>query len=131
MSGGVTVTGLSETRAAVQALPARVTAALRAVASRTAQRVRSEAHVRLRSQTHGTGATAAALRVVEQAEHRAFIVEVAPVRGRPANLPLWLEEGTIRMAARPFLRPALTAESAQYMRETEAAATAAAHEALD
>jgi HK97 gp10 family phage protein len=130
MAGSVTVTGLSDVRKGVEALPRAVTLALRAVAWRTARRVHAAAKARLQASTHGTGATANALRVVERDQMKAFIVEVGPVPGRPANLPLWLELGTIKMRARPFLRPSMEEAHADYLREAEAAAVAVVAEAL-
>lgn len=115
-TGGVTVTGLREMRAGARALPAALSGALRGVAASTAVRIRTGARARLAAQTAGTGRTGDSLAIVEDAAGKAFRVEPTPVPRRPANLPLWLEYGTWKMGARPFLGPALQAESAQYIR---------------
>src|SRR5688572_16777736 len=36
-----------------------------------------------------------------------YRVVVKPKPPRPANLPIWLEYGTVHMHARPFVRPAV------------------------
>jgi hypothetical protein len=128
--GSVTMTGFREVQRAVEALPQAVTGALRSVAQRTAVRVQGRAKMILRSITSGTGATANALRVTERDQMQAFIVDVGPVIGRPDNLPLWLELGTVKMSARPFLRPAMEEASADYVRDAEAAVVHVAREAL-
>lgn len=128
--GSVTITGLDEVRAAVTELPRAVTLAVRAVAWRTSRRVYSSAQARLNALTHGTGETARNLRVTEHEERKSFVVDVGPMAGRPANLPLWIERGTIKMRARPFMRPSLEAESATYIREVEDAVQRVGTEAL-
>ncbi len=130
MAGSVTITGLDEAKRAVENLPRAVTLAQRAVAFRASRRVYDSAKARLQSSTHGTGATARGLRVVERDQIKAFIVDVGPVPGRPDNLPLWLELGTIKMGARPFLRPSMEQHSDSYVRESEDAVVAVAREAL-
>lgn len=131
-------------RAAVQQLPTAVTAALRGVAEATAQRVLANARANLARQTHGTGATAAAINVTEDASNHAFIVASPGVphprfslhrmtrSGRTHtqkvtqnNLPIWLEYGTVHMAARPYMRPAAEAEVDRYRRDMEAASAGA------
>lgn len=82
-------------------LPSEVERLLLAVAEDTANRILIGARDRLNRQTHGTGATADALHVVKDGQ--GYIVQTGPVRGRPANVPLWLELGTVKMHARPFL----------------------------
>lgn len=128
--GSVTFSGLAEVKRDVEALPRNVTLALRAVAWRASRRVHASAQRHLRAKTHGTGQTADALGVVEDAPMKMFRVEVGPVPRRPANLPLWLELGTVKMSARAFLRPALEEAHADYVRESEEAALAVAREAL-
>lgn len=128
--GSVTMTGLSEVKAAVEHLPRAVTLALRAVAFKTSRRVYAAAKARLQQSTHGTGATANAMRIVERDQMQAFIVDIGPVQGRPDNLPLWIEGGTVKMRARPFFRPSVEEADADYVRESEAAALDVAREAL-
>ena len=120
---------MREARRTVERLPATVTARLRRAASQTATRIQGGARARLRAQTRGTGRTADAISVREDADGKAFAVESKAVRPAPANLPGWLEYGTSKMAARPYMRPAAEAERARYRREIQTAAEQAAHEA--
>lgn len=115
---------------AIARLPAAVTEALKAEAHGSAERIAAHAKALLRSQTHGTGATADAIAVVEDAEHKQFTVDSPGAPGRPPNLPLWLEVGTIYMAAKPYLRPAGAAEDAPYKAHMTAAAERTAQKAL-
>lgn len=130
MAAGVTITGLTEFKAGVEQLPRAITLALRGVAWKTSRRVKDLARARLQSQTHGTGKTAAALRITERDQMKAFIVDVGPVPGRPDNLALWLELGTVKMSARPFLRPALEETNPAYIRECDAAVQATGEQVL-
>lgn len=144
-----TQTGLAEMRQAIEQFPAAHTAALRAVAQATAGRVMARAKALLASQTHGTGATAAAITVTEDAANKQFIVSSPGVphptislhtmkrSGRTHtqkvsqnNLPIWLEYGTVHMTARPYMRPAAAAEEAQYARDMENASADAAAKAF-
>lgn len=124
--GSVTLTGFEQVSQAVEQLPPSITVALRDVAQKTARRVQARAKTILLSKTHGEGKTADAIRVVERDEMQAFVVDVGPVPGRPANLPLWLERGTVKMGARAFLRPAMEENSDAYVHDSEAAAVSAA-----
>jgi HK97 gp10 family phage protein len=130
MAAGVTMTGLKEFARGVEQLPRAVTLALRSVAHRTAGRVYSSAKARLQSQTHGEGKFITGLRIVERDQMKAFIVDVGHVVGRPDNLALWLELGTVKMSARPFLRPSMEEHSASYIHEADAAVQTAGEEAL-
>ncbi len=112
--GRVTDTGLRELARAIDRLPDAVTAALKDVARTSAGRIAAHAKSLLRAQTHGTGATADAIAVVEDAAHKQYVVYSPGTADRPANLPLWLEVGTIHMSARPYLRPAGAAETDHY-----------------
>ncbi len=135
---------LDALRAAIDRFPDAVTAALKAVAKASADRIATNAANILRSKTHGTGATAASIRVVDRSANQEYLVEVpgGPIptiswhrmkrsgRGHTQrvtqnNLPFWLERGTVHMAARPFLRPAADAESDRYKANMAAAALAA------
>lgn len=129
-NGSVTMTGLKEFERGVEQLPRAVTLALRAVAWRTSRKVYDSAKARLRAQTHGTGATERAMRIVERDQMKAFIVDVGPIAGRPDNVPLWLEFGTVKMSARPFLRPSLAEHEAAYISESEHAVENVARETL-
>ncbi len=150
MTEGMTITGLDELRAGVQQLPERVTAALRTVARQTASTVMVRAITNLQTKTHGTGATAAAIHVVEDEANKMFVVESPGVihqrfslhtmkrSGRKHtqkvtqdNLPIWLEYGTVKMKPRTYMKPAAEATNAQYIRESEAAALAPVRELLE
>lgn len=134
---------LETLRAAVDRFPEAVQAALKAVAKASADRIATHAASILRSKTHGTGATANSIRVLDRTADKEYVVEVpgGPIptlslhrmkrSGRihtqavtQNNLPFWLERGTVHMAARPFLRPAADAESERYKRNMAAAAEA-------
>lgn len=145
-SGGVTTTGLADAKAASRRLPAAVTAALRGVARATALRVRTRA---FRLIPKDTQITAQGLRVFSDPHEQQYVVQVGRAlphvekagRTRTAYLPelvIWLEYGTEKsrrpksraQRARPFMRPALKAEDAQYRRDMAAAAERAARETL-
>jgi hypothetical protein len=126
----VTATGLDTLQQAIERLPAAVTAALKGEAHASSVRIAAHAKALLRSQTHGSGRTAAAIAVTEDAEHQQFTVHSPAAPGDPANLPLWLETGTIYMAARPYLRPAGVAEDAPYKANMTAAAERTAQKVL-
>ncbi len=129
-TGGVTVTGLKEAYAAVDQLDVTVTAALKDVARRTADRIAVNAAALLRSKTHGTGKTAASIRVLDESDEKRFVVNVPGDSESAANLPRWLEYGTRYMVARPFLRPAGDAESERYKSDMAAVAERTLQEAL-
>ncbi len=118
---GVTVTGLTELRAAVDRLPETVTAALKGVAQKTAVRIRDEYRRRLLAQTKAHK-TAASARVLEELDKKQYVVNVPGDPADPANLAWWFERGTRRMAAKPALRPAGDAENDRYKRDMAAAA---------
>jgi len=127
----VTITGLDEMRRAVDQLPATVTAALKTVAKRSAQRIEGDAARRLRSQQKTEAhALADAITITEDVPNKQYIVTSSAPAGQPANLPIWNEHGTSKMPARPYMRPAADAEGPTYEREVAAAATDAVSEAL-
>lgn len=146
-NASVTTTGLTDMRAGIAQLPTRVTAALRAVAWRTSRRVYEGARSRV---AVDTGYTRDNISVTEDAANQQFIVSAGTDRPRVRfslhrmtrsgrihtqkvtlnMLPIWLEYGTRKMTARPFMRPAAEAESETYKREMEHAAIEAAREAL-
>ena len=82
----------------------------------------------LLSKTHGTGKTASSIVVTEEPEKKQFLVEV--INPDNPNLALWIERGTVKMRARPFMRPAADEIDASYRREMEAAAVGTATELL-
>jgi hypothetical protein len=128
--GSATVTGLRELQAAIQKLPDAVTAALKAEARASAGRIAAHAASLLRAQTHRTGRTAAAIRVLEEGADKQFVVNSPGTADKPANLPIWLEYGTRFMTAKPHMRPAADAESATYKQHMAAAAERAAQKVL-
>lgn len=124
---GATIPEFARVYAAVQKLDTTVQAALRQVAEDTANRAKETARIKV---PHDTYVTRDSIAVVPEPENRQFRVEVgtAPHNrdGRTAflpNLPLWLEYGTSKMEARPFLRPAMDAERERYIRDMAAAVT--------
>ena len=130
MAVGVTTMGLREARAAVEQLPRAVTLALRGVAWQSSRRIQEDAKRRLRAQTHGTGKTADAIVVIEEAEEQQFVIASQGDAGDAANLPLWLEFGTVKMSARPYMRPSALAESDRYRQEMAKASGDAARDVL-
>jgi hypothetical protein len=92
---------------------------LKAVARVTAEAVRDEARARLARQTAGTGKTAEAFTIDEiPGGYRVYVGEVS---GRARNVPYWLEEGTVKMRKRPFMRDAARLEEGPHMRRVAAA----------
>jgi HK97 gp10 family phage protein len=114
-------TDLQALRAKVDQLPADVTAALKTVAHRAARNIAGDAARRLRSQQETSAhALADAIIVVDDSGDKKFIVESQSPSGQPANVNIWNEHGTSRMAARAYMRPAADAERDNYTRECEA-----------
>jgi hypothetical protein len=130
----VTMIGRDEAWRSIETLPVHVTAALRAVAQSTAQRVLANARANLAARTHGDGTTAAALAITEDAANQIFHVGVVGLRTRPANLPLWLEYGFISHGVHHpglyIMHDAAAAEDAQHTAESEAAAVGVVQDAL-
>ena len=120
----ITITGLEELRVGVNRLPEAVTSALRSVAQTTAQRVLAQARAnwqRQRKELIASG-LAEAMIVKEDLANKMFVVESHPPKGRPAMVPIWLEYGTVKMPARPYIGPAAKAEEATYVKAMESAA---------
>jgi HK97 gp10 family phage protein len=111
-------------RRQVAALPTAVTARLRAVAWRTSRELKDRARATLLSKTHGHGKdhqrTADSFVIIEEPEKKQFLVAVENPEN--PNLAMWLERGTSRMTARPYLRPAADELDSTYKREMAAAA---------
>lgn len=122
MAEGMTTTGLNELRRSVEMFPAAVTAALRQVARATAARVEAGARERIQSSRYPARARAITITTDEDAANKRFVVIAAPAPRYPANMPLWIEHGTIRVPATPFMRPAAKAEEPRYVAELAAAA---------
>ena len=131
-AAGVTTTGMREARASVERLPIAVQIALRNVARATAFRIQAGAQRRVPVLT---GWTRDHITVTEQFNEQTFTVSAgtdSPQKGISLHtkkstgrtwtqrvtlnmLPVWLEYGTGKMSARPFMRPASEAESDQYL----------------
>ncbi len=114
MASSVTTTGLEELKRSIDRFPDAVTQAFKATAKASADRMATHAAAILRSKTHGTGKTAAAIRVLDESQDKQYVVNSPGDPDRPANLPLWLEFGTRFMIARPYMRPAGDAENPRY-----------------
>ncbi len=122
----VEVKGLAELNRAIDRLPFVVSEALKRSARESAERIARNAASILRSKTHGTGATAEAIRVLDESSRKQYVVNSPGHPDRPAMLPMWLEYGTRFMAARPYMRPAGDMESERYRVSMTAAAERAA-----
>jgi HK97 gp10 family phage protein len=96
----------------------RLEAELRTVARNTAGRMKTGAQARVRVRT---GQTKTRIVVVEQADKKQFSVEVEDIPGRNPMVPVWIEFGTRKMPAQPFMGPAADAERDQYRADGEAA----------
>lgn len=131
---GLTTTGLTELIRSLDQWPAAETVAARQVAADTAARQQARARATLLSPTpsllHGRISTAEhvadAIELVEDAPNQKFQVISKAPRGNPANLPIWIEFGTSKQAARPYMRPAADAETERYHHDLEAAVAAVA-----
>ena len=129
--GSVTVTGLDEYRRAVQTLPEDVRRALHAVAVTTAKRVQAAGKAtlasRLKTSRH---ALLDAITVADDAEHNQVQVRSAPPPGQDRMLPMFVEYGTVKMPARPYMRPAADGVVAQYSLDVDRASTELVRKAL-
>lgn len=80
----------------------------------TAGRIQQEARARVR---RATGQTAAAITVDEApAPLGGYRVYVGQMGQRPTELPLWLEFGTVKMTAQPFLLSSARLEAGAHER---------------
>lgn len=129
MSSSFKQTGVTEMRQAIERFSADQTTALRGVAKATAGRIHARAQQLLLSQLKTTTTRlAAAITIEEDADLKQFaVVSRSPV-GQPTNLNIWNEHGTMKMSARPYMRPSADAEKARYRSDMEAAAVTAARE---
>lgn len=127
----MTITGLDELKAGVNALPVRLRAASRAVAAASAGRILADAKARLlahmKTDRH---ALVDAIVITEDPANRQFTVESNAPAGQIPMLPVWVEYGTVREAARPYMGPAAAAESPRYATEMEAVMVAVVTESL-
>jgi HK97 gp10 family phage protein len=90
---------------------------LKQLAHRRALTVAEKARERVRVRT---GKTKAHIRVVENSAQHAFTVAVEDVEGRNPMVPVWIEFGTSKMAAQPFLGPAIDSSRGEFEREAAA-----------
>ena len=138
MADGVTMTGLEELRRSVDRLPADTTAQLQSVAWRASRNIMQGAQSRVAVKS---GYTQRNIHIIEDLPNRQYIVNAGTDRprvrfalrrlkrsGRVSTqrvtvnmVPWYLEFGTVRMAARPFMRPAADAELPSYVRNVEGA----------
>jgi HK97 gp10 family phage protein len=124
---------LAALRRKIERFPSEVTAKLRAVAWRKSREVKAIAE-RLAPRDEGPRSPhnegnphlADSIVIIEDAEHKQFLVR--PETPWQPNLGLWLERGTSKMTARPFMRPAGDQVEASYRSEMIDAATEAAEE---
>jgi len=107
---------LADLRRQIDRFPETVTKALRGVASVTAGRVQRRAREIVASKVK-RGASVVVITIVDDPQHKQFLVIAEGAHDKPANLALWLERGTRYMTARPFLRPAGDAETHRYGEE--------------
>lgn len=118
-------------RKAVEQLPRAVTLALRAVAFRVSRTVYADAKQRLIAQQKTPSRKLAnAMHIEEHESEKAFEVISDAPSDQPANLPTWIEFGTVKMEARPYMRPALDHANAGYRRDMETASIEAAAQVL-
>lgn len=138
---------LQTLRSNIERFPAAVTARLRAVAFRKSREVMARAQALV---PVDTGYTKENIHIIEEPEHKQFLVEAGTDRPRVRfalrtmkrsgrqftqkvtlnMLPNWIEFGTVKMRARPFMRPAAAAVEASYQREMAAAAESVAKDLL-
>jgi plasmid stability protein len=131
MAEGVTTTGLEEYRRAVQTLPDTVKATLQAIAAATATRIQARAKDILTSKLKtDRQALIDAIVVDHDAANQRYQVISLPPRGQPQNVPIWVEYGTKKMEARPYMRPSADAEQDRYVRESQAASADVLRKAL-
>lgn len=139
MASDVTVTGVNELRSAVASLDVLVQSRMRAVALVTANRVAASARQFARGFGWQTTPSEITVRDGNDAGHvmpgsinsivkegdradiekNAYVVEVVPGGNRPKNLPLWLEFGTRKMTARPFMLPSADLHRKAYVADQE------------
>lgn len=131
--GTVTTTGLRELTVAVEKLPVTVEQASLRVARETSYRVAARARGRVPRgpdpRQRGGLHTVDSIVVLVDAEKKEVRVEVG-TGVEPPMLPIWIEFGTRFQVARPFMRPALDAEDAQYRQDLERETAQAAADLL-
>lgn len=125
--GSFNLTGVKEMRQSLGKFPDESTKAMQRVARNAALRVKNRARALV---AVDTGITRDSIDVQPQPAEKQYKVAVfaSPPHVRKGrntrtaylpNIAIWLEFGTIHKPARPFLRPALDAEAAQYKAEMQ------------
>ncbi len=121
MASGLASSQLNDLKTAVNALPGRVTQALKGVARDTAARIVEGYRQRLLAQTNAHRTAASAVVLDETADKR-FVAHVPGDSSHTPELPFYFEYGTERMPAKPALRPAGDSENARYKSDMAKAA---------
>ena len=116
---------LQQLRANIDAFPKAITARLRSVAFRKSREVQARAKQLV---PKATGKTRDSIVVIDESEKQQFLVTVE--NPDEPMLGAWLEYGTVKMRARPFMRPAGDSVVASYRSEMIAVATRTATELL-
>lgn len=131
MADGMTITGLDTLTVGVNALPTRLREVSRTVAAAAAGRILADAKARLLAHMKtNRHALADAIAITEDPANRQFTVASTAPAGQIPMLPAWVEYGTVREPARPYMGPAAAAESPRYASEMEAAMVAVVSERL-
>jgi hypothetical protein len=114
----------SGTRAAFKALSDALKPFIKVAARESANNVAREQRARLQRQLSGTstGRTVEGITVKSDRTGWGWVVQSGP---RPS---FWLEEGTVKMEARPFFDSAAKLEEGAHQRRIQAAVKAAIHE---
>lgn len=113
MAGVVTWSGQTpdDLTREIARMPVTVEAKLRIAARSIAEGVRGDASDAARARGWKL---ADEVVMTEDVQAHAWVVSVKPANPRPANLPLWLEFGTVKMPAMPFFSPGLLRARQRY-----------------
>lgn len=128
MANAVQLTGIAEFRRNVDRMGPVAVGKLRARARAIAGGIQADAAAIARARGWSL---ANEIVISEDAARGVFIVSVKPTPPRPANLPLWLENGTRYMAARPFFWPGVLRARGRYVAEMEQALQSAYDETVN
>jgi hypothetical protein len=119
----VQVTGLVEFRRGISRVDAAARRALRGAAHTVA--VRLTQRITAAARGYGWRTLPGEIRLYDEPQRSQYRVAVEPRPPRPRNLPIWLEYGTVKMSARPFIGPAQRDAEREYLPEAERALQAA------
>lgn len=111
---------MSQITQAFDRLGDAATTVLSDLARETAHALKAEMQGRLRRQISGTstGLTADAITVARD-EDGYYTVSTGSMGSRAANLPIWLEFGTVHARALPYFYGAVELEHGTYLRRVE------------